>query len=204
MTKYYRRKLHLSLLLGLALTLCIVIPGAAVNNTQGEENLISPEYARDLAQEVLIVDLDVGIVDEYGDNPAISDEPQIIYDRNGLPLSYLFEVLDDGIPVGSIWISARRNATPSRLSPDENPTPSRLYESRNETPPIIIPDQNGNSSRLYESRNETPPIIIPDQKPYLFNNIPRLVPHFFNTISQWIPRFPLTVNKIFNTTALWK
>ncbi|MCU0632544.1 MAG: hypothetical protein MUC66_06180 [Methanolinea sp.] len=97
----------------LIIILCLffLIPADAVTVTDVKMGLISEDHVKDLAQAALIEFVLSGSPEPNADGwegASIHPEPLIIYDLNGEPLFYQFDVVEHEVPVGTIKIGASR------------------------------------------------------------------------------------------------
>jgi len=87
----------------------LLLPTAAVTVDDVKDGLISRDHARDLAQAALLESALSGNLEpdaESWDEVSLHPEPIVIYDLNGEPLFYHFDVVDDNGFIGSIKIGA--------------------------------------------------------------------------------------------------
>ena len=101
-----------------------ISPALAVNPDEIENHLVSQDVSRAFAEAAhieYIISGSPGL--EYGswEGTVLTPEPLVIYDTNGQPLFYQFEVCKDDLPLGGIRIGASRVLPSSVMAIDLTP-----------------------------------------------------------------------------------
>jgi len=106
-----RYRSHVCLIITVVCLIYTCAPVLAVNPGEIEAQIISPEYARVVAESALlefVLSGSPGVVSGSWEGSVIAPDPVILYDMNGEPLFYHFDIITDDVPLGGMKIGASR------------------------------------------------------------------------------------------------